>query len=393
MTRTVRSILFAAAVLALAGAAAYGLRVRPVAVPVAAVERDVPVEVYGLGTVEARVRSAVGLEVAGTLTDLAADHGDRVAKGTVLARLEPGQQEARVAEAKAAMGQAQAARERATSGILKAQSLLDKRRQANERRQTLLGKGSVSVETAQDSAADQKVAEAELDVARADLAVAEAAIADAAARLRYESARLERYTLTAPFDALVIARHKELGAAVNPGEPLFTLIDPATVWALIHVDEASAGGLREGLPAEVRLRSLPGQTFRGRIVRIELESDRVTEERKVYLKCEVCPPRVFLAEQVEATIEVERLERALLVPQTAVERFDGRRGTAWTVEDGRLARRTLGFGRRTLDARLEVTDGLPDGARVVTAAVPGLHEGRRADIAGESTGENAGGRP
>lgn len=382
MNRTVRVVLLATLAVILAGAAVYALRLRPVTVPVAAVERDVLVDVYGLGTVEARVRSAVGLEVAGTLTELSADHGDRVAKGALLARLDSSQQEARVAEAKAAVGQAWAVREKAVSAIAKARSSLDKRRQTNERRQSLLAKGNVSVEAAQDSAADLKVAEAEMDVARADLAVAEAAVADADARLRYELARLDRYTLTAPFDALVLARHKELGAAVNPGEPLFTLIAPDSVWALVHVDEASAGGLHEGQPADVRLRSLPAQTFRARVVRIELESDRVTEERKVYLKCEVCPPRVFLAEQVEATIAVDRLPSALLVPQTAVERFDGRRGLVWTVEDGRLARRTLGFGQRTLDGRLPVVDGLPDGAHVVTAVEPGLRAGRRADIAG-----------
>lgn len=383
MRRIVRFIMLAVLTATLVGSAVYVFRFRPITVSVAAVERDVPIEIYGLGTVEARVRSAVGLEVAGTLTELFADHGDRVAAGTVLARLHTHQQEARVAEAKAAVGQARAAREKARAAVVRARSLLEKRRQTNDRRQALLAKGSVSVEIAQDSAADLQVAAAELEVALADLAVSEAALADAEARLRYEAARLDRYTLTAPFDALVVARQKELGAAVNPGEPLFTLVAPDSIWALVHVDEASAGGLKEGQPAELRLRSLPVQTFRARVVRIELESDRVTEERKVYLKCEVCPPRVFLAEQVEATVAVDRLASALLVPQTEVEGFDGRRGAVWTVEDGRLARRTLGFGRRTLDGRLEVIDGLPDGARLVNAAAPGLREGRRAEIAGE----------
>ena len=373
--------LVALVLAALAGGGLYALRLRPLQVGVAVPERAVPVEVYGLGTVEARIRSAVGLEVGGTLTDLTADHGDRVAKGAVLARIDTRQQEARVAEAKAAIGQARANREKAQASIVRAQAALDKRRQNDERRQALLGKGSVSVEAAQDAAADRKVAEAELEVARSDLAVAEAAAADAEARLQYEAARLERYTLTAPFDALVVARHKELGAAVNPGEPLFTLVDPATIWALVHVDEAQAGALAEGQAATVRLRSLPGQAFKARVVRIELESDRVTEERKVYLKCEVCPPRVYLAEQVEATIAVATLDHALLVPQTAVEGFDGHGGTVWTVEEGRLARRAVRFGHRTLDGRLEVAGGLPDGARVVGALLPGLREGRAAEVA------------
>ncbi len=382
MRRLVRTILLVSFAAALVGGGLYAMRFSSITVSVAVPEQDVPIEVYGIGTVEARVRSAVGLEMAGTLTELFADHGDRVPAGTVLARLDTRQQEARVAEAKAAVGQARAAREKAVAAVTRARALLEKRRQTNERRQALLTKGSVSVETAQDSAADLKVAEAELVVAQSDLAVTEAALADAEARLRYEVARLDRYTLTAPFDALVVARHKELGAAVNPGEPLFTLVAPDSIWALVHVDEASAGGLMEGQPAEVRLRSLPAQTFRARVARIELESDRITEERKVYLKCEACPPRVFLAEQVEATIAVDRLPSTILVPQTAVDRFDGRRGTVWTVEDGRLARRTLGFGRRTLDGRLEVVDGLPDNARAVTVPIAGLREGRSAETAG-----------
>ena len=42
------------------------------------------------------------------------------------------------------------------------------------------------------------------------------------------------------------------------------------------------------------------------------------------------------------------------------------RGTVWTVEDGRLARRLVSFGYRTEDSRLEIVAGLPDGALVVS---------------------------
>ena len=46
------------------------------------------------------------------------------------------------------------------------------------------------------------------------------------------------------------------------------------------------------------------------------------------------------------------------------------------VENGRLARRSLSFGHRTMDGRLEVAGGLAEGARVVTRLVSGLAEGR-----------------
>ena len=84
---------------------AWSLYLRPVKVQVAGVQRDVAVEVFGLGTVEARVTSKIGFKVSGVLVDLRADVGDRVAKGAVLARLDDREQSAQVARAKATVEQ------------------------------------------------------------------------------------------------------------------------------------------------------------------------------------------------------------------------------------------------------------------------------------------------
>ncbi|MDN3722508.1 HlyD family efflux transporter periplasmic adaptor subunit [Roseibium salinum] len=68
---------------------------------------------------------------------------------------------------------------------------------------------------------------------------------------------------------------------------------PESVWTLAYVDEARAGTIQPGQPAEVRLRSLPHDVYQAKVARIGIESDRVNEERKVWVKCEQCPPRVF----------------------------------------------------------------------------------------------------
>ena len=80
-------LILSAVVLAssLPRAGAWEVFFRPVNVQVSQVERDVPVQVFGLGTVEARVTSKVGFKVSGVLVELGADVGDRVAKGAVLA--------------------------------------------------------------------------------------------------------------------------------------------------------------------------------------------------------------------------------------------------------------------------------------------------------------------
>jgi len=108
----------------------------------------------------------------------------------------------------------------------------------------------------------------------------------------------------------------------------------------------------------------------------------VTEERRVYIKGDNPPPRVFLGEQVEFWITVAQLERALLIPEAAVHGFDGREGRIWTVENGRLRQRTVRFRHRTEDARLEIVDRLPAGAQPVTRVDSSLREGRGARIVG-----------
>ena len=97
--------------LVLAGSIGIGLHFRAVTLPVAKPERDVAVRVFGLGTIEAQVVSRIGFEVAGTLVEVQADHGDRVAAGQVLARLNSAAQQSRVAKAEAGV---QAAQDRPT---------------------------------------------------------------------------------------------------------------------------------------------------------------------------------------------------------------------------------------------------------------------------------------
>lgn len=373
-------VLLGATLLGLAAAGgAWALRQRPVEVPVAREERDVPVRVFGLGTIEAQVSSRIGFEVAGTLAEVLADHGDRVPAGTVLARLAPAAQQARVAKAEAGVQSAEAQQGRVAAALDRAAAMAQQKRATAQRRRELAGRGAASSEAAEIAETEAVAAAADLALARADLGVARAALADAQAVLLAEGTALAKHTLTAPFDAQVIARLREAGAALGPGEAVFSLVAPGSLWALAYVDEGRAGAIREGLPAEVRLRSLPGEVFPGRVVRIGLESDRVTEERRIHVRCLRCPPQPILGEQVQVEVETGRLPAARLVPEAAVEGFDGASGRVWVIEDGRLRQREVRFTARTLDARLALDPAaLPADLPVATRVLAGFREGRAA---------------
>jgi HlyD family secretion protein len=382
-----RSRMFLRYGLALAvfgGLAAFGaffLRNRPIVVEVATVEENVPIRVFGLGSVEARVVSRIGFEVGATLAELKADHGDRVARGQVLARLDPGEQTAKVAKARAALSIAEVGIDRAAANLEKAMAVVAQRDAVATRRQSLIGRDVVTQQSLEEAQRDAAVARADVAVARAEGEQAKAQLADARAQLQLEETMLRHRTIAAPFDALVIERHKEPGSVVKAGDQIFTLIETGSYWGLAFIDESRAGFIAEGQQVEARLRSRPQETFTGRVVRIGLESDRVTEERRVFVKGDAPPAKVFLGEQVEFRVTVATLPRALMVPEIAVSGFDGSQGTVWTVEDGRLMRRKVGIRHRSDDARVEIISGVPDGARVVSRIDPSYREGRGARIA------------
>jgi HlyD family secretion protein len=376
MTRAKSKVLIAAALLVLAGGAGYAFtQLRPLPVELLAPETEVAITVFGLGTVEARVVTRIGFKVAGTLTDLKADHGDRVTAGQLLAQIDAREQRARVAKAQAQVLSAEAAVTVAEAASRKASTLMTQRQKVNQRRQALLARQSVSVEAAEDAEHNESVARADLLVAQSEIDAARARLDDARAQHQFETVVLGQHALNAPFDGLIAARVKELGAVVGAGEALFTLVAPETMWILAYVDEARAGDIEEGQPVEIRLRSLPQRRFRGRVSRIGIESDRVNEERRIYVSCENCPEAFYLGEQAEVFITTTVLPRALMVPEASITGFDGVNGMVWTVEDGRLSRRKVRLGRRALDGRIAIESGLPAGAAVAVAAA-GFREGR-----------------
>ena len=378
-----KRLLQLAALLLLAGIVAGGawiLLLKPVEVQVVKTEQNVPIQVFGLGTVEAQIVSQIGFETAGTLVELRADHGDSVKAGAVLARLDSREQEARAAQARAAVTQAEAAIEQATANVERAQALLKEKTLSNVRRQKLVQDGWTSEQVADEAQAAADVAKADLAQARSAVGVARADLEQARAALALEEARLAKHSLYAPYDGLVINRHRELGSALNANEQVFTLVDPATIWGLTYIDEARAGSIEIGQPAKVIHRSAPERRISATIVRVEIESDRVNEEYRVYVRCGGCPLPFHLGEQIEVRITVARLPSARLVKMNSLMNITGRQATAWTVENGRLQQRKVALGHRTLDGRVEIVSGVPEGAEIVNGPIAGLKIGRRATI-------------
>lgn len=365
--------------LVLAGGGYYWRFVREIPVRMAASQPNVEVRVFGIGTIEAQVVSRVGFQIAGKVIAVEADQGDLVKPGALLAKLDDDTPRAKLRKSEAAQQQAAANLAKTQAQREPAEVTYQQKKSINLWRQTLAGRGSVSQEAAEDAQAAEEIALGDAKIIEADTKVATVLQDDAASQRQIDAVVPAQHELRAPFDARVIARSKELGGIVNAGEAVFTLIAPDSIWVKAYVDEALAGGLHIGQRAFVRLRSEPNRTFETEVVRIDQENDRLTEERRVYVRCRVCNPEHqlrYLGEQAEVEIIKKVIPSGLFVPLKFVEGYDGRSGTIWALQDGRLARQQVQFGERLLDGRIEITSALQD--QVVADDRTDLREGRAA---------------
>lgn len=379
-------VFVSAVILATMASAIVWLRSREIVLPVLSPEVNVEVRVFGIGTVEAQVSSKVGFHLAGKIRAISADQGDFVTSGKLLAKLDDDSQRAKLMKSEASVRQAAANVLKSKAQRDRAEVSYQQKKSVNARRQTLVGRGAVSQEAAEDAQAAEEIARGDMRLAEAEVVVSTVLQDDAEAQRQIDAVLLDQHELRAPFDARVIARHKELGSVANAGETIFTLIEPASVWIRAFIDEASAGGLQVGQKAFVRLRSEPLSIFEAEIVRIDQENDRVTEERRVYVRCRECGPQHqvrFLGEQAEIEILKSKIASGYFIPLKFVEGYDGRSGKIWLIQNNRLTKWQTQFADRLLDGRVRIAGEVPAGAAIVARDPQGLHGGRAARASAE----------
>lgn len=283
--------------------------------------RDLTARVYGNGTVEAKVVVGVSSKITGRIVELHADQGDRVKRGRLLAKLENRDLAEQLRKARATL-------ELASRNARRYRSLADK---------DLVSR---------------------LEAEQHETAARVAAAEEAAAR-----SRLDDTLIAAPEDGLIISRHLEKGAIAAPGQAIFSLVDPKTVWVKANVDESLLRGVAVGRKALISLRSAPGEEFPGEVVRVGRESDRVTEQLVVDVAFTPPLEDFHLGEQADVLIIAETRPAARSLPSAALVARGRTRGV-WVIAGKRLEFRPVVAGAESADGFTEIVSGLEDGERV-----------------------------
>jgi HlyD family secretion protein len=330
-------------------------------------ERDIASLIYGNGTVEAKVVVSISSKSTGRIIEVAADQGDPVTRGQMLAKLDATELQAQTRQASATEEKAEAAIALEQANLKKARANLLLAEKNSLRFSALAAKELVSTQEAEQYETGFLVAQEEAARAAASLNSAKRERGAAAAALAASRSRLEDLSILAPDNGIIIRRELEPGATVTAGLPIFLLANPDTVWVKANVDESQLKGLKPGQAAEITLRSAPGRKFPGQVARLAWESDRVTEELVVDVAFTPPLKDFHLGEQAEVLITTDFKPKALSLPKPALVTREKLRGV-WVVEKNRLRFQEVVTGLEDHQF-VEITGGLA-GSEAIAFAPP-----------------------
>lgn len=320
--------------------------------------------IFGIGVLEAQQTWLLGPLSAGRVLQVNAKVGQQVKAGQLLAEMDPldldqrlASQEAALAKAVSYLDSAQAQHEDAQSR--QSVATLNLARQKELARQNFISQGALEIR------------EQELISTHASLKITKANLASAAQDIQKiqadkQAALLQRNSmrLVAPADAVVISRDAEAGSTVVAGQPVLRLAQPNSLWVKMRVDQGRSKGLAIGLPAQIVLRSNPHQTLNGKVVRVEWQSDAVTEERIAQVAFDQLPPNLSMGEMAEVTLNLKPSTPALSVPQASVQLYQGRTGV-WKVDGKQLTFSDVIWGAYSHDGWVQIVSGLKEGDEVL----------------------------
>jgi RND family efflux transporter MFP subunit len=299
------------------------------------------------GYLVADKQSKITPKISGKVVRLNFDVGDKVTAGQVLAVLESTNMQAQLDESQAALTEAD----------------------REWKRQSALWKEGVTTHALLDSAeAQRKGAEARVEQIRINM---------------------QDMVVRAPFAGTIATKNTEVGEVISsvmmgqvggtlPAGAICTLVDLKTLEVVADVNEASIGQLHEGQSAEVSVDAFPNQKWKGVLRQIIPTADRA--KATVQVKVKIIDPSDRLLPEMSSSVSFLQSERTdaemheparIWVPASAVA--NGNVAVVDAEKHVALRRVTTGAVR---EQRIEITNGIKSGDRIVTTGAEALKDGQ-----------------
>jgi membrane fusion protein, macrolide-specific efflux system len=359
-------ILAAAAVVAGSwywyGAAAQS-RQQDSARPIAITRGTIEEVVTSQGKLEAKQYVDVGTQVSGQLKIIHVDIGDTVAKGQLLAEIDP-----RVYQAQVEAGEARLNSLRAQLNQQKAETVLAE--QNLQRNQNLIAVDAVSKQALQETESQAAVARAQVDSIAAQIQETESNLKGSRTNLSYTK-------IYAPVAGTVTTLPTKEGQTLNANQTAPTIMQVANLDVMTvraQVAEADVNRLKEGMQAYFTTLGDSERRWQGKVRQIQ-PSPQIVNDVVLYdvlIDVNNDGRRLMTGMTTQVFFVLGKAENAVIVPAEALTRRaareDNEKGKAYrvTVAAGEKGReqRLLHVGLQTR-TQAEVIAGLQEGERII----------------------------
>ncbi len=212
----------------------------------------------------------------------------------------------------------------------------------------------------------------QLDSAKAQVAAAEAALDSAKIALRDA-------TLVAPISGIVSKRFVVAGEKVTAEQQVVNIVDLRTLELAGTVGTQDVARLSPGMTVTLKIEGVDAPVA-GKLARIAPAAEAGTRSIGVAVQLQNPKETLRAGQYGVAEVQIGDAVPRLTVPIGAISSASGQE-YVWTVESGKLLRRTVTTGRRdAVRGRAEVIEGLTADVPVLGARFDNLREGAKARV-------------
>lgn len=296
-------------------------------------------------------RTIVGSGQQGRVIVCDVEAGDTVVeKETVLAKIDETFVKISLNGANAAHEKAIAEHKRMNSEVVKARAMLAEAKAVHERLardadhlKELLNSNSAKRKEYNDAVSLVKAAAARIDAESASVLTAEADVLTAAAVKDTTQAdidrvtqEVERFTIRAPFDGVVVRKIMEVGQWVQKGAPVVELVSRGKIDAVVDVPEHVINNINVGSDVAVTVDALR-QTVDGKVAAIIPLGETVARSFPVKIRMDDLNGQLKSGMSVTALIPTSEKKPHVTVPRDAILR-SASDTIVWAVMDGKAMR-------------------------------------------------------
>lgn len=331
-------------------------------------------------------------KVAGYISKINVDVGDRVRQGDLLATLEVPEQADDLRRAQAALDRSQAEVARAKDELQRAESAHQIAHISYQRIAAVDVKkpGLVAQQEIDDAHSKDLVSEAQVSGAKSALAAATEQVSVNKAEMQKVQTMIAYTRVTAPFTGVITKRYADTGSMIQAGTashsqamPVVRLSENSLLRLILPVPESAVPTVHLGQPVDVQVPTLH-RSFPGKVARFADQLSLST--RTMDTEVDVPNPNLVLIPGMyaEVNLTLDHHAAALALPVMAVDLDEDSSSGSGSVGSGkvmvvtpnnRVEIRKIQVGLETPD-KIEIRSGLNEGDVVVLSGRSGLQAGQ-----------------